>query len=386
MKKFGQYLKEAEEVEKKLTDAPEDEQDPYTGKIHKAEDSNDDKSKERDNHYADLKTGANTIKEIINLPYEQFIQKLTGKTPPTKGTEVAKIDPKVTKVLSLGKSDLQLQDEKVPTNDKANLPVKGLFPTQAQIGLLDSIGFLAFKMPENAKNALSGQAEFQGERILTANGKYILDGHHRWSQTYLINPDAKIPALDLTLNVKSEKEMLKVIQMAIASTYGAIAMKAANAATDIYNDDVITKWNAEYKIEGDTALGLVKAVLDGKCGTLQDDGGDIKNVDKFIEVIKEAKGLENREDVEKYLAKNADQLRRTTKSASEGAPVRSIMPQPGDTAKALGKGGEPKIAGIPADFVNKLKSGELNYKPNFLANEKITQKRWVKTFEQFKKK
>lgn len=372
MKKFVQYLKEAEQVEKKP--------------VNQAQNQNTEtEGNKTDQFDSDVKDGAKTLGEIINLPYAQFIQQLTGKTPPSKGTEVAKIDPKVTKVLSLGKSDLKLEDEKVPTNDGAVLPVKALFPTQAQIGLLDSIGFLAFKMPENAKNALSGQAEFQGERILTANGKYILDGHHRWSQTYLINPDASIPALDLTLNVKNEKEMLKVIQMAIASTYGAIAMKSANAATDIYNDGVIQKWNAEYKIEGDTALGLVKAVLDGKCGTLQDAGGDIKNVDKFIEVIKEAKGLENREAVEKYLAKNADQLRNSTKSAAKGAPPRAIMPQPGDTAKATGKGGEAKIAGIPAAFVNKLKSGELNYKPNFLA-ESNKESRWVKTFRQFKKK
>ena len=389
MKKFEQYLKEAEEAEAKVK--PEDEQDPYTGKIHKAEDSNDEKGEERDAHYDDLRTGAETLKQIINLPYDQFIQKLTGKTAPTEGEAVADIDPKVTKVLSLGKSDLKLEDEKVPVNDKAVIAVKNLFPTQAQIGLLDSIGFVAFVMPEAAKNPLSGQANFKGERILTANSKYILDGHHRWSQTYIINPDATIPALDLTLKVSNEKEMLKVIQMAIASTYGKIAMKAANATTDIYNDSIIKKWNTEYKVEGDTTLGLVKAIFEGKCGIPK--GGDIKNVEKFVEVIKEAKGLKDKEEVEKYLAKNADQLRSTTKSAAEGAPARAIMPQPGDTAKAVGKGDGEKIAGIPADFVNKLSSGQLNFKPNFLPNtspettEKATKEsRYVKTFEQFRKK
>ena len=121
---------------------------------------------------------------------------------------VAEIDPKVTKVLSLGKQDMKIEDEVIPVNDAANLPVKNLFPTQAQIGLKDSIGFLAFILPENAKNALSGKADFKGERILTANNKYILDGHHRWSQTYLMNPDATIPALDLTLNVKDSSSRI----------------------------------------------------------------------------------------------------------------------------------------------------------------------------------
>ena len=354
------------------TGKSENEVDPLTGEL-------------QDFDTTDSITGAKTLKDIINLPYTEFIQKLTGKNPPSQGESVAEIDPKVTKVLSLGKEDMKIEDEVIPVNDAANLPVKNLFPTQAQIGLLDSIGFVAFILPENAKNALSGKADFKGERILTANNKYILDGHHRWSQTYLMNPDATIPALNLTLNVKDENEMLKVVQLAIAATYGSIAMKAANAATDIYDDTIVSKWNTEYKIEGNSTLGLVKAVLEGKFGTLPEDGGNIKNVEKFIEIIKNSKGLENREAVEKYLAKNADLLK-ANNNKPEGAPPRSIMPQPGDTAKAVGKGKE-KIAGIPADFVNKIKSGELNYKSDFIRlKTESKESKWIKTFEQFRNK
>lgn len=369
MKKMSQ-INEAEEVQaKEAPEAKTDTQDKPEGEETTPEAK------------MDLVAGAQTLKQIINLPYEQFIQKLTGKTPPTEGESIAEIDPKVTKVLSLGKSDLKLEDEKVPVNESAVIPVKSLFPTQAQIGLLDSIGFLAFVKPELTKNPLSGQANFDGERILTANSKYILDGHHRWSQTYILNPSATIPALNLTLNVKDEKEMLKVIQLAIASTYGKIAMKAANAVTDIYNNEIISKWNAEYKIEGDTTLGLVKAILDGKCGIPK--GGDAKNVETFIKIVAEAKKLDGKEGVEKYLAQNADALRTSTGSSADGAPPRSIMPQPGDTAKAVGKGQE-KIAGIPADFVNKLSSGQLNYKADFLNIKK--ESKFIKTFEQFRNK
>ena len=41
-----------------------------------------------------------------------------------------------------------------------------------------------------------------------------------------------------------------------------------------------------------------------------------------------------------------------------------------------------KIAGIPADFVNKIKSGELNPKPDFIRLKK--ESKWIKTFEQFR--
>ena len=311
--------------------------------------------------------GAETLKDIIELPYAQFIQKLTGVRPPETGEVVAKVDDKVAKILSLGKDDMEIEDEQIPVNDKALPPVKDLFPTQAQIGLLDSIGFSAFVNPESSMAALSGEAKFKdGERILTANNKYILDGHHRWSQTYLLNPEAKIPALDLTLNVKDENEMLKVIQMAIAATYGSISMKSANAATDIFDNKVIKQWNDEYKIKGDSSLGLVKAVLDGKCTIPK--GGNLENVEKFIEIVKVSKGLADREAVEKYLASNADLLRQGNSKPVE-APPRSIMPQPGDTAKALRGSDYEKIVGIPAEFVNKMKSGELNYKPDFIKKE-----------------
>jgi len=378
-----------------INEANQDEQDPYTGKVYKEEEFDGSRGQEADQYYKDIAKGAETLKDIINLPYAEFIQKLTGKTPPTDGKDVADIDPKVTKVLSMGKSDLKLEDEKVPVNTEANTVATSLFPTQAQIGLKDSIGFLAFILPDAVKNPLSGQAQFKNkkgevEKILTANGKYILDGHHRWSQTYIINPQAKVPSVDLGLKVSSEEEMLKVIQLAIASTYGKISMSAANADTDIYNPDILKKWNAEYKIGGDTTLGLVKAVLEGKCGI--PDGGDIKNVEKFIDIIKEAKGLENREAVEKYLAGNADMLRNKN-GKPESAPARAIMPQPGDTASAAGKGGEKTIAGIPAEFVNKLSSGKLNFKADFLPKDfsrggtsVAKESKYIKTFEQFRRK
>ena len=338
----------------------------------------------------DIQDGVTKLSQMINKPYSEFIQELTAQTPPSEGEVVAPVDSKVVAVLNLGKKDLNLKDEIVPVDDKSNLPVKSLFPTQSQIGLFDSIGFLAFIYPDRVENPLNGVANFGGERILTANKKYILDGHHRWSQTYIINPDASIPCLNLSLNVKSEKDMLKVIQMAIASTYGSIVMKSANAKTDIYNPSILKKWNEEYKITGDTTLGLIKAVLDGKFGVPEDKKngvkGDIKNVEKFVDLIAKSKNLKDRSDVEKYLAKNADELIKNNGKPAD-APMRAIMPQPGDTADATGKKEGEKIAGIPKDFVDKLKSGDLNFKPEFKPKTtkvvSTTESKVIKSYQKF---
>jgi hypothetical protein len=346
MKKFRK-INEAEEAQ------PTDKQDS-TKKANKEE----------------INQAAETLSSIIDKGYSEFIKELTGKEPPSQGELFAEIDPKIKAVLSMGKKDLNLQDEIIKT-DNGNPVATKLKPTQSQIGLLDSIGYVAFVDPNAALAALGGTGDFGGERILTANGKYILDGHHRWSGVYILNPEATVPSLNLSLNTKNENEMLKVIQMAISSTYGGIVMKSANAASDLYDIENIKKWNTFYKIEGDTTLGLVKAVLEEKFGLPKGKANAI-NVPKFIEIVRDYKGFKDREEVERYLAKNADQLRKLNGKPAN-APLRSIMPQPGDTADAvIGKDKYEKEAGIPKDFVDKLRSGDLNFKRKFTANEYMT--------------
>lgn len=78
MKKINEaeYNKLVSGVEPTSKSAPnENEVDPLTGKLHDFETS-------------DSIAGAKTLKDIINLPYSEFIQKLTGKNPPSQGESV----------------------------------------------------------------------------------------------------------------------------------------------------------------------------------------------------------------------------------------------------------------------------------------------------------
>ena len=319
------------------------------------------------------------LSDLLGKTYNTFISELTGQTLPTEEV-VSKIDPKVKALLNMGLSDKDPNDEKVVTSNIEPQCIS-LQPTQAQIGLLDSIGFVAFIKPESARFTLGGKADFNGERILTANGKYILDGHHRWSGAYILDPEAKVPALNLTLSVANQTEALKVVQLSIASTFGSLLMKPANTLTDIFDPSVRAKWNMEYGIEGDTTLGLLKAIFALKFGlpkSKPDMPAKATNIPLFIDIVKEVKGLKDRDAVEKYLAANADRLVKNNGKPTMDIP-RVNMPQPGDTADAvLGKGSYKKVAGIPKDFVDKLKTGELNFKEPFTVESKI-----IKTYEKF---
>lgn len=341
----------------------------------------------------DLKEGAKKLGDCFDLPYEKFIVALIGKTPGSK-EEFAEINPKVEAVLNMGIKDLNIGDEKIPVETNASFKVKELFPTQSQIGMKDSIGYPMFVDPTIIENLLNtGQAKFVKngveERILVANGKWILDGHHRWSQTYLLDPEASIPAINITFKVDSFTEILKVIQAAISATYGGILIKPADAPTDIFDESKLSSQGGTY--------GLLKKIADSKEGDLP-KGGNLENLPKFIDVVfkykfegspsEDQSDETKKEKVLKYLAKNADILIKNN-GKNTNSPTRAFMPQPDDTRASVG--GEKKyVAGIPAEFIDKLQTGELNFKEPLLPGDKQgpdsapnESRRYIKTYESF---
>jgi hypothetical protein len=284
----------------------------------------------------------NKVKDMLSLKYEEFVKKLK---------ENAK-DPKVQSFLNLGKKDGIPDDEVIQVDENASYACDMLFPTQSQIGLSDSLGWLAKNNPKGAAKLIKGNTStFNENRVLTANGKYILDGHHRWSQVSLFDPKAKIPCINLVIPGLTDTELLRVIQMAIAATYKEILMKVANTETDIFND---SKMSEE----------LIREKLPQLIG------------EEMMGVCKEAWGCDEAEVINKMTA-NA-MLIKAKKPAS--APERVFMPQPSDTAIELAgrsKQQATDFKGMPSEVINKIKSGDLNFKKPF-GESKV-----IKTFESF---
>jgi len=297
------------------------------------------------------------VGKMLDADYDSFIKALTGVSGIPSSETVAEIDPKVKAVLNMGRRDKNLQDEIIKYSTP-QLNVKDLKPTQSQIGLADSIGFIAFKDPNGAKSSLSGASNFGGGAILTADNKYILDGHHRWSQVFMINPDATIPCVNINLNVSSGEEALKVIQLAIAATYGdpdkpgSLFMKPASAVTDLFDDSITGQ-------KGEKIPELLKRIFKGDPKVVKmPKGGNLDNVSIFMDILKEAWDTDDDGVVEK-LAKHATMIK---SYRPENAPARAIMPQPSDTADKLGKPTDDGPGKMPAAVINKLTSGSLNFK------------------------
>lgn len=332
--------------------------------------------------------------------YEKFVLALTQQQSLPSGDVNAKIDPKVKAVLNMGYSDGDMKDEVVNVSQKT-ISVRDLIPTQSQIGLLDSLGYLAFecdssKQSKGIPSYVQGKPDFGGGRIVTANGKYIIDGHHRWSGAFIINPDSTIDTFDLDFsNFNDPEKMLATVQLAIASEYGKLLLKVANSESDIFN-------------YGGSMEELVKKVLRGDFG-LPKGGkkGEWQNAITYIQILGNAlngyegtpeldvqtfeKGdgkkapVEFQAKVDNLLEENPFVVKTLTDNAElilakkpADAPKRTVMPQPKDSAEQSGG----SATDLPKEIENKLKSGMLNFEVPYTAENN----KWIKTYEQFRNK
>ena len=64
-----------------------------------------------------------------------------------------------------------------------DIPVVELKPTQNEVDIDKSLAWPMIRAPDNFISYANGnnQAFVVGEPIVTYNGMYVIDGHHRWS-------------------------------------------------------------------------------------------------------------------------------------------------------------------------------------------------------------
>lgn len=128
-------------------------------------------------------------------------------------------DPKLKFLLSLGFggdfSNLKLKLK------KTNIPAKRLIPTQSEIGTDETLKYL---VQGKDIDVCFDKTTIVKKPIVTFQGTFIIDGHHRWSQIFVTNPDANIVCIDITGNL-SPLSMLKAVQCTIGSNTGKLIRK-----------------------------------------------------------------------------------------------------------------------------------------------------------------
>jgi hypothetical protein len=173
---------------------------------------------------------AEKIAALWKLPYAEFVEQL----------KVVAKDPKLRAFLAAGKKDGVPGDEGVTVAAKT-IAGSALSPTQSEIDLSNSIAW-PFKNPGSIAAFYAGPWK-GGDPIITAGGKWVIDGHHRWSSAMVFNPNVQLLCIDIGI---SDPEMaLKMTQAAIATTKGNIPNQAVKAGMNIYAmgvNDIINKF------------------------------------------------------------------------------------------------------------------------------------------------
>jgi hypothetical protein len=170
--------------------------------------------------------------------YDIMIAMLKKSSLPdaVKMLELISNDDKLKLLLQHGFAGGSDEDGKLSvTMSDASIPVRDMLPTQSEIGISNSLNNLVsgtFSMGKDKegkeKTGTVNYADYFTTPALKAagpvfvykgkGGNYIVDGHHRWSQIYCMNPDAsaycKVITTSSTLN---DEQILKNFHAAIAA-------------------------------------------------------------------------------------------------------------------------------------------------------------------------
>lgn len=195
---------------------------------------------------------AEKIQKLWSMPYEQFVQELK---------KVAK-DPKLHAFLAAGKKDGDPTDESVAVKP-TTIAGSALQPTQSEIDLGGSVGY-AFKNPKVIANFYAGGAWKGGDPIITAGGKYVIDGHHRWSAAMVFNPEIQLDCIDI--NVPDPEMALKMTQAAIAVTKKNLPTQGVKEGMNLYQmgfDQIVSAL-----INAGSGVTMLPSVVDALKGKL----------------------------------------------------------------------------------------------------------------------
>ena len=205
-------------------------------------------------------------------------------------------DPKIMAVLKAGKTDGQPNDEKFDV-ENTTIAAKNLKPTQNEIGAEESLLNILTDQYGSLASFLEGNAEV-GSPIITYNGEYVLDGHHRWSQVYAANPDAKLKAINV-IGQLDPKNILKAVHTAIAVDSGDTKTISANLKAGNLLD-----------FTSQTTWGYVK-----------------DNLTVNARKVWAGHGFEDDDAIARNIVKNVSMMIKRSKPES-WAPKRDFMPQP----------------------------------------------------------
>ena len=212
-----------------------------------------------------------------------------------------------------------------------NISVKDLYPTQSEIDIENSAKWLSTKFINmGTVDAIFTKKDYGSNfgcpvLVYDDGKKWIIDGHHRWSQVGLLNPNGSLYCLVVSGPAKVQ-DFLKLTQ-------GAIAAVIADESNPNHGEGgklPVGKARPENNIFGSALKGdkLKKRILDMMS---MEGTGDIlpELVNKYVDDVNDEDSLAE------FIMDNRDKLVANGQKPESWAAPRPVMPQT-DTASPRG--------------------------------------------------
>ena len=248
---------------------------------------------------------------VMGQKYKKFVGDLNDEAG----------DYKVQVTLKAGLQDGEIDDDKIDIVEES-INVSALRPTQNEIDVDKSLSYPLAKDAKLLKDYLEGKDVVIMAPIITLNGKWVIDGHHRWSQVYAFNANATMKCADMKFSGMDPITGLKAVQTAIAAVMGQVPQKFVKGT------------NLLKASEDEVKKDIVALINKGSVGITA-----MKTLKKFNKI----KSLDPNEAAD-YVWQQVAIMQTKAKPAT-GAPERGYMPQtdepPGkfdDLEKILKKG------------------------------------------------
>ena len=264
--------------------------------------------------------------------YDQLVAKLQ-QSKLGSAVEILKTvasDDKLSKLLKHGFSTEAQEENQIQIDVKPDVSLKtgSLVPTQNVVVVSNSLDnlvngyFVTGKGEEAVQNTIDYTNYFAGDApvpqpfVYQAGGKnYIIDGHHRWSQAYCMNPYGTLKCTVVSGPAISADAALKNFQAAIAVDEATKQLPVGSGSgKNLFEVNVQELGKTVAPMTEETANKIVAA------------GKDSEAFKHIIPKIKSAfsKGSENLQTAKALLVSNALTLK--TK-VTPGKNEREIMPQ-----------------------------------------------------------
>jgi len=235
--------------------------------------------------------------EIRRLYEKADPDKLDPERFPMKLSQVDQSTAAANVKTGLEKYDNLADDDQIPVSPDKRA-VKDLKPSQSSMNIDKALGFAVSMI--NKSGPFSGGPGGDLGAFITADN-YIMDGHHRWISSYMVDPDAEVGGYIVDF---PRKQLLAVLNSLTKGAFGVEKGKDASGGFDQFE------------------LSKIKSALK----EFAENGNEFTKPEDVIRAVETFTGKKGDEAVEAAAEKFAENLSTATMSVPSGSPERPDMP------------------------------------------------------------